>query len=35
MAAPYAHIAVCIDEGDASRRALEEARRLRALGAGG
>jgi nucleotide-binding universal stress UspA family protein len=34
MAAPYAHIAVCIDEGDASRRALEEARRLRALGPG-
>jgi nucleotide-binding universal stress UspA family protein len=34
MAAPYSHIAVCVDEGDASRRALEEARRLRALGPG-
>jgi nucleotide-binding universal stress UspA family protein len=34
MAAPYRHIACCIDDSDASRRALDEARRLRALGQG-
>lgn len=31
---PYAHIAVCIDDSEASMRALAEARRLRALGPG-
>ncbi len=33
-AAPYLNIACCIDESDASRFALSEARRLRALGPG-
>lgn len=32
MDAPYRHIAVCIDASDASRRAVDEGRRLRALG---
>lgn len=32
--APYAHIACCIDDSEASMRALAEARRLRALGPG-
>ena len=32
--APYAHIACCIDDSPGSMRALEEARRLRALGPG-
>jgi nucleotide-binding universal stress UspA family protein len=32
--APYAHIACCIDDSEASARALAEARRLRALGPG-
>jgi nucleotide-binding universal stress UspA family protein len=32
--APYAHIACCIDDSPASMRALDEARRLRALGPG-
>ncbi|HWH14588.1 MAG TPA: universal stress protein [Miltoncostaeaceae bacterium] len=34
MAAPYAHIACCVDDSEASDRAVEEARRLRELGAG-
>ena len=34
MEAPYAHIACCIEDSDASRLALAEARRLRALGPG-
>jgi universal stress protein F len=34
MDAPYRHIACCLDDSDASRHALAEARRLRALGAG-
>ena len=34
MDAPYRHIACCIDASDAARRALDEARRLRALGQG-
>ena len=34
MDAPYRHIACCLDDSDASRRALAEARRLRALGPG-
>lgn len=34
MDAPYRHIACCLDDSDASRRALTEARRLRALGPG-
>lgn len=34
MAAPYSHIACCVDGSDASRVALGEARRLRALGPG-
>ncbi|HSJ73172.1 MAG TPA: universal stress protein [Miltoncostaeaceae bacterium] len=33
-AAPYANIACCIDDSPASMRALEQARRLRALGPG-
>lgn len=32
--APYGHIACCVDDSDASRRALAEALRLRALGPG-
>jgi nucleotide-binding universal stress UspA family protein len=32
--APYAHIACCIEQSEASARALAEARRLRALGPG-
>ncbi len=32
--APYAHIACCIDDSEASMRALAEARRLRGLGPG-
>lgn len=32
--APYRHIACCVDDGEASRRGLAEARRLRALGPG-
>jgi nucleotide-binding universal stress UspA family protein len=31
---PYAHIACCIDDSDASRLALDEARRLRSLAPG-
>lgn len=31
---PYAHVACCIDDSEASMRALAEARRLRALGPG-
>ena len=34
MASPYPHIACCIDQSEASGRALAEARRLRAFGAG-
>lgn len=34
MDAPYRHIACCLDDSEASNRALEEARRLRALGSG-
>jgi nucleotide-binding universal stress UspA family protein len=34
MSSPYADIACCIDESDASGLALAEARRLRALGPG-
>jgi nucleotide-binding universal stress UspA family protein len=34
MAPPYPHIACCLDESEASLRALAEARRLRALGPG-
>lgn len=34
MDAPYRHIACCLDESQASTRALAEARRLRALGQG-
>jgi len=34
MDAPYRHIACCLDDSDAARRALGEARRLRALGPG-
>lgn len=34
MTTAYHHIACCLDDSDASRRALEEARRLRAIGEG-
>ena len=34
MASPYPHIACCLDQSEASGRALAEARRLRAFGAG-
>ncbi len=34
MSAPYRHIACCLDDSEASRRALAEARRLRELGQG-
>ncbi|MEQ8834702.1 MAG: universal stress protein [Miltoncostaeaceae bacterium] len=34
MDAPYRHIVCCLDDSDASQRALDEARRLRALGPG-
>lgn len=34
MDAPYAHIGCCVEDSDASRAALAEARRLRALGPG-
>lgn len=34
MDAPYRHIACCLDDSDAARRALAEAVRLRALGEG-
>jgi len=34
MDAPYRHIACCLDDSDAARLALDEARRLRALGPG-
>jgi nucleotide-binding universal stress UspA family protein len=34
MDAPYRHIACCIDRSEASVRALEQAKRLRALGPG-
>jgi nucleotide-binding universal stress UspA family protein len=34
MDSPYEHIACCIEDSDASRAALAEARRLRALGPG-
>lgn len=34
MTAPYAHIGCCVDDSDASRRAIAEACRLRALGPG-
>ncbi|HMM49426.1 MAG TPA: universal stress protein [Miltoncostaeaceae bacterium] len=34
MDAPFRHIACCIDDSDAARQALAEARRLRALGEG-
>ena len=34
MDTAFRHIAVCIDESDASRRALAEARRLRTFGEG-
>lgn len=34
MDAPYRHIACCLDDSEASRHALDEARRLRALGPG-
>ena len=34
MSAPYDHIAVCVEDSPASRRALDEALRLRAMGAG-
>lgn len=34
MAAPYRHIACCLDDSDAAQRALAEARRLRAFGPG-
>ncbi len=34
MSSPYPHIACCLDESEASLRALAEARRLRALGPG-
>lgn len=34
MEAPFRHIAVCLDDSDAARRALEEARRLRSFGPG-
>ena len=34
MTAPYAHIAVCVEDSPASRRALAEAVRLRRLGPG-
>jgi nucleotide-binding universal stress UspA family protein len=34
VSAPYDHIACCIDESDGSQAALQEARRLRALGPG-
>ena len=33
-AAPYEHIACCLDDSPGSRRALEEAQRLRAFGPG-
>jgi nucleotide-binding universal stress UspA family protein len=35
MDAPYRHIAACVERSPASALALEEARRLRALGPGG
>lgn len=34
MGLPYNHIACCLDDSDAARRALAEARRLRAIGQG-
>jgi nucleotide-binding universal stress UspA family protein len=34
MTAPYAHIACCVEESEASARTLAEARRLRDLGPG-
>ena len=34
MSAPYRHIACCMDESESALRALEESRRLRALGEG-
>lgn len=34
MDAPFRHIACCLDDSDAARRALGEARRLRGFGAG-
>ncbi len=34
LPAPYRHIACCLDDSAASRRALEEARRLRSYGEG-
>ena len=34
MEAPYRHVCCCVDESEASRLALAEARRLRALGQG-
>jgi hypothetical protein len=34
MAAPYTHIGGCVEDSEASRQALAEARRLRALGPG-
>ena len=34
MSAPYAHIAVCVEDSPASRRALAEAVRLRGMGPG-
>ena len=34
MSTAFTHIACCVDDSDASRRALAEARRLRALGDG-
>jgi universal stress protein A len=34
MSSPYRHICCCLDESDASARALAEARRLRGLGQG-
>lgn len=34
MEAPYRHVCCCVDDSEASTRALDEARRLRALGQG-
>lgn len=34
MSAPFRHIACCMDESESALRALEESRRLRALGEG-
>jgi nucleotide-binding universal stress UspA family protein len=34
VSAPYAHVAVCVEDSPASRRALDEALRLRRLGPG-